>query len=185
MKQKLRIIIVLLVLIISKSFSQGRQEWGTKFDYNLNVEEDAKVILADNYNHYLFTIANKHGMMPQHDIIIRKFDQKNKLVNTFKQNFPNKDTYTLYNYLGSYELGKDRIVVFIDSYSNKTKKKEIHRIIFDKTTDTFITTLIVGYTFESLSKSGTAFVTASQNGRYYGVVYTKFSNKKIEANHCL
>jgi hypothetical protein len=174
MKKQLRIITVLLVLILSKSFSQGKQEWGSKFDYNLKVEEDAKVILADNYNHYLFSIANKHGMMSQHDIIIRKFDQKNKLVNTFKQNFPNKDTYTLYNYLGSFELDKNRIVVFIDSYSNKTKKKDIHRVIFDKTTETFTSTLIVGYTFESISKSGTAFVTASQNGRYYSVVYTKF-----------
>ncbi len=185
MKKQLRVIIVVLVLILSKSFSQGKQEWGPKFEYNVKVEEDAKVILADNYNHYLFSVVNKHGMMAQHAIIIRKFDQKNKLINTFKQDFPNKDTYTLYNYLGSYELGKDKFVVFTDSYSNKTKKKEIHRIIFDKTNDTFTTTLITGYTFESISKSGTANVIASQNGRFYAVVYSKFSNKKIaEVNEC-
>lgn len=185
MKKQVRLFIVLMILIASNSFSQGKQEWGSKFDYNPKVEEDAKVILADNYNHYLFSAITKHGMMAQHEIIIRKFDQKNKLVNTFKQNFPNKDTYTLYNYLGSFELDRNRIVAFIDSYSNKTKKKEIHSVIFDKTTDTFTTTLIVGYTFESLSKSGTAFVTASQNGRFFSIVYSKFSNKKIaEVNEC-
>jgi hypothetical protein len=184
-KQGILFAMLLLLVHTTNVIAQEKIEWGTKFDYNVKTEEDPKVVLADNYNHYLFTIVNKHGMLAQHEIIIRKFDQKNKLVNTFKQNFPNKDMFTLYNYLGSYELGKDKIVVFIDSYSNKTKKKEIHRVIFDKTTDTFTTTLVVGYTFESLSKSGTAFVTASQNGRYFGVVYSKFSNRKIaEVNEC-
>jgi len=87
--------------------------------------------------------------------------------------------FTLHNFLGSYELGKDKMVFFIDSYSNKTKRKAINRIIFDKTTDKFTTTLIVDYTFESITKSGTATVVASQNGNYFGVVYSKFTNRKI------
>jgi hypothetical protein len=185
MKKYLKITALVMLLSTAKLFAQPKAEWGPKFDYDVKTEEDPKIVLADNYNHYLFTIANKHGMMAQHTIIMRKFDQKNKLINTLKENFPNKDTYTLYNYLGSYELGKDKIVIFIDSYSNKTKKKDIHRVVFDKNNDTFTTTLIVSYTFESLSKSGTAYVVASQNGRYFGVVYTKFSNRKIaEVNEC-
>ncbi|MGV3696768.1 hypothetical protein [Flavobacterium sp.] len=180
MKKNLRITALLMLLITAASFAQQpKVEWGPKFDYDVKLEEDAKIVLADNYNHYLFSVANRHGMMSQHTINMRKFDQKNKLVNTFKENFPNKDTYTLYNYLGSYELGKDKMIIFIDSYSNKTKKKDIHRIVFDKNTDTFTSTLIVSYTFESLSKSGTAYVVASQNGRYFGVIYSKFSNRKI------
>ncbi|WP_445454793.1 hypothetical protein [Flavobacterium sp. 25HG05S-40] len=185
MKKQLTISALMMVLTTVTLFAQPKLEWGTKFDYDVKLEEEPKVVLADNYNHYLMSIVNKHGMMAQHGIIIRKFDQKNKLVNTFKQDFPNKDTYTLYNYLGSYEIGKDKVVVFTDSYSNKTKKKEIHRIIFDKTTDTFTTTLIVGYTFESLSKSGTAYVVASENKSYFGIVYSKFSNRKIaEVDEC-
>lgn len=180
MRKQLRFTALLMLLVSSVSFAQQpKAEWGPKFDYDAKVEEDAKIVLADNYNHYLFSIANKHGMMAQHSIIIRKFDQKNKLINTIKENFPNKDISTLYNYLGSYEVGKDKIVIFIDSYSNKTKKKDIHRVVFDKNTDKFTATLIVSYTFESLSKSGTAYAFASQNGRYFGIVYKKFNNRKI------
>jgi hypothetical protein len=179
MKKYLGIFTLILVLASATTSAQIKKEWGSKFDYNVNLEEDPKVVLADNYGHYLFSVVNKHGMMAQHGIIMRKFDQKNKLVNTFNQDFPEKTMFTLYNYLGSYELGKDKIVIFIDGYSNKTKKKSIHRMIFDKTTDKFTTTLVVDYTFESLSKSGTATVLASPNGNYFGIVYSKFSNRKI------
>jgi hypothetical protein len=185
MKKQFRIAVLIMILATATMFAQTKIEWGSKFDYDVKLEQDPKVVMADNYNHYLISIANRHGMMAQHAVTIRKFDQKNNLVNTFKQDFPNKDTYTLYNCLGVYELGKDKMVIFTDSYSNKTKKKEIHRIIFDKNTDTFSTTLIVGYTFESLSKSGTAYVVASQNGAYFGVIYSKFSNRKImEVDEC-
>lgn len=185
MKNQLRITALLLILITVKVVAQPKMEWGSKFDYDVVNEVDPKVVMADSYNHYLISIVNKHGMQPLHTVIIRKFDQKNNLVNTFKQDFPNKDTYTLYNCLGTFELGKDKVVIFTDSYSNKTKKKEIHRIIFDKNTDTYTTTLIAGYTFESISKSGTAYVVGSQNGAYFGVVYSKFTNRKIaEVDEC-
>lgn len=185
MKKQLRFFTLILVLTSAMVSAQIKKEWGAKFDYNVALEEDAKVVLADNYNHYLMSVVNKHGMAAQHQIIIRKFDQKNNLVNTFNQDFPEKTMFTLYNYLGSYEIGKDKVVVFTDSYSNKTKKKSIHRIVFDKKTDKFTTTLIVDYDFESLSKSGTASVVASPNGNYFSVVYTKFSNRKIaEVSEC-
>lgn len=186
MKKNLRIFTLILVLTSTLLSAQIKKEWGSKFDYNVNLEEDPKVVLTDNYGYYLMTAVNKHGMMAQHQIIMRKFDQKNNLVNTFTQDFPEKTMFTLYNYLGSYELGKDKIVIFTDGYSNKTKKKSIHRIIFDKTTNAFTTTLVVDYTFESLSKSGTATVVASPNGNYFGIVYSKFTNRKIaEVDDCL
>ena len=185
MKKYLQFFTILLFSVSSLVSAQIKKEWGGKFDYEIKLEENPKVVLVDNYNHYLATIVNKDGMMAQHGIIMRKFDQKNNLVNTFTQDFPDKSMFTLHNFLGSYELGKDKVVFFIDSYSNKTKKKSINRIVFDKTTDKFTTTLIVDYTFESLSKSGTATVVASQNGNYFGVVYSKFSNRKIaEVDEC-
>ena len=186
MKLHQKIVTILLISLVSIVSAQIKKEWGAKFDYEIKLEQEPKVVLADNYNHYLSTIVNKDGMMAQHGIIMRKFDQKNNLINTFTENFPDKSMFTLYNFLGSYELGKDKIVVFTDSYSNKTKKKSIHRIIFDKKTDKFTTTLLVDYTFESLSKSGTASVVASQNGNYFGIVYSKFSNRKIaEVAECI
>ena len=185
MKYHLKFFTIWLFFASSILSAQIKKEWGAKFDYEIKLEQDPKVVLVDNYNHYLMSIVNKDGLMAQHGIIMRKFDQKNNLINTFTENFPDKSMFTLYNFLGSYELGKDKIVVFTDSYSNKTKKKSIHRIIFDKTTDKFTTTLIVDYTFESISKSGTASVVASQNGNYFGVVYSKFNNKKIaEVDEC-
>lgn len=185
MKRYLNLSIIILLSSFSAVTSQIKKEWGARFDYEIKLEQDPKVVLADNYNHYLMTVVNKDGMMAQHGIIIRKFDQKNNLLNTFTQDFPDKTMFTLYNCLGSYEIGKDKVVLFTDSYSNKTKKKSIHRIIFDKKTDKFTTTLIVDYTFESISKSGTASVVASLNGNYFGIVYSKFSNKKIaEVSEC-
>jgi len=185
MRKELRFLTLIMLVASTVVSAQIKKEWGAKFDYDIKNEIDPKVVMADNYNHYLFSVVNKDGMMAQNQVIIRKFDQKNNLVNTFTQEFPYKDMFTLHNYLGGYEVGKDRIVVFTDSYSNKTKKKEIHRIVFDKNTDTFTTTLVVGYTFETLAKSGTAYIIASQNGNYFGVVYTKFSNRKIaEVSEC-
>ena len=185
MKKLLKFFTLLFLCYSSLVSSQIKKEWGGKFDYDIKVEQNPKVVLVDNYNHYLATIVNKDGLLAQHVIIVRKFDQKNNLVNTFTEDFPDKSMFTLYNFLGSYELGKDKVVFFIDSYSNKTKKKSINRIVFDKTTDKFTTTLIVDYAFESISKSGTASVVASQNGNYFGVVYSKFSNRKIaEVDEC-
>ena len=181
---KNKIALLLLLFVSTTIFSQEKREWGTKFDYDEKKEKDLKVVLVDNYNHFTVSVINiDGGMMPTNQIIIRKFDQKNQLVNTFTQEFPYKDVSTLHNYLGSFELGKDKIVVFTDCYSNKTKKKEIHKIIFDKKASEFTTTLITEFTFESLSKSGTTFAIPSHNKNYIGIVYSKFANKKIAEEH--
>jgi hypothetical protein len=182
---KSNILIVIIALISATVFGQVRKEWGAKFDYDQKNEQDPKVVLLDNYNHYMLTVINVDGMQATNQIILRKFDQKNNLVNTFVQEFPNKDMFTLHNYMGSFEIGTDKVVVFTDTYSNKTKKKEIHKVVFDKKSQTFTTTLVVGYTFESISKSGTANVFGSQNGAFIAVTYQKFSNRKIaEETEC-
>ncbi|HKO77962.1 MAG TPA: hypothetical protein VJU52_12120, partial [Flavobacterium sp.] len=183
---KIRIISLMLLFVSITTFGQIKKEWGEKFDYDDKKEIDPKVVLADNYNHFMFSVINiDGGMMSTNQIIIRKFDQKNQLVNTFVEEFPYKNAFTLHNYLGSFELGNDKLVIFTDCYSNKTKKKEIHRIIFDKKTSAFTTTLVAEYTFESLSKSGTVYLIPSQNKNYIGIVYSKYSNKKIaEENDC-
>ncbi|TDE51444.1 hypothetical protein [Flavobacterium sp. GT3P67] len=181
---KTKIVAIFFLLISISGFSQIKRELGTKFDYNGKDEKDLKVVLVDNYNHYMFSVINiDGGMMPTNKLIIRKFDQKNQLVDTFTEEFPHKDVFTLHNYLGSFEIGNEKLVVITDTYSNKTKKKELHKITFDKKTGTFDTTLISEHTFESLSKSGTAYAMVSQNKNYIGVVYSKFANKKVAEEH--
>ena len=175
----------LLFFIISITmFSQLKKEWGSKFDYDEKKETNPNVVLVDNYNHYMVSIINiDGGMMPTNQIIIRKFDQKNQLVNTFIEEFPHKNVFTLHNFLGSFELGTDKLAIFTDCYSNKTKKKEIHKIIFYKKKSTFTTTLVAEFTFESLSKSGDANIRSSQNKNYISIIYGKYNNKKIEENY--
>jgi hypothetical protein len=172
--------IILFFLMSVSIFSQSQKVWGTKFDYDYKTEVDPKVVLVDNYNHFMVSVINiDGGMLPTNQIIVRKFDQKNQLVNTFTTDFPYKDVYTLHNYLGSVELGADKLAIFTDCYSNRTKKKEIHKIIFDKKTNNFTTTLVSEFTFESLSKSGVVYFRTSQNKKYISVIYGKYSNKKI------
>lgn len=182
---KTKILLFLFLLSGVYGFSQITKEYGTKFDYDLK-EIDHKVVLVDNYNHFMSSVINVDGgMQPINKIIIRKFDQKNQLLETFTEEFPYKDVFTLHNYLGSFELGNEKLVILTDCYSNKSKKKEIHKITFDKKTGTFDKALVAEYTFESLSKSGTTYAMVSQNKNYIGVVYSKFTNKKIaEENEC-
>lgn len=181
---KTKITVLFLLLISLTSFSQIKREIGTKFDYNSKEELDLKVVLLDNYNHYMFSVINKDANMQSvNKIIIRKFDQQNQLVETFTEEFPYKDVFTLHNYLGSFEISNEKLIVLTDCYSNKTKKKEIHKITFDKKTGTFKTDLLATYTFESLSKSGTTFAMASQNKNFIGIVYSKFANKKVAEEH--
>jgi hypothetical protein len=182
---KTKIASFLFLLVGLTAMGQTQKEIGTKFDYDAS-EIDLKVVLVDNYNHYMSSVINvDSGMKSVNKIIVRKFDQKNQLVETFTEEFPYKDLITLHNYLGSFELGNEKLVVLTDCYSGKTKKKEIHQITFDKKTGLFDKKVIAEYTFESLSKSGTTYAMVSQNKNYIGVVYSKFANKKIaEENQC-
>lgn len=64
-------------------------------------------------------------MLRDNRIIIRKFDQKNKLVETFTKVFNPEDVSYLNNYLGSFESSTDKIIAITESYSKKSLKKEI------------------------------------------------------------
>src|SRR6476469_7525813 len=119
---KTRIASLICVMAGVTMMGQIKKEWGPKFEYNQKNETDLKVALVDNYNHYMSSVINiDGGMMPTNEIIVRRFDQKNQLINTYTENFQYKDPYTLHKYLGSFEIGTDKLVYFTDCYSNKTK----------------------------------------------------------------
>ena len=72
---------------------------GSKFDFDQKSEIEPQIVLADNYNHYMLSILNRDGMQSMHKVVLRKFDQKNLLVDTFSKDFA-IDMFTLHNYRG-------------------------------------------------------------------------------------
>lgn len=175
-----------LVLFLAISANAQTKLWGTKFDVDFKSEIDLQLVMKDNYNYYLASVINRDGMMASNQVIIRKFDQKNQLVDTYIQKFPLPDVFTLHNYLGGYASGEDKYVVFVQSYSNKTKKNQVDKVVFDKKAATFTTTTIAEFDIVSLMKSGTMFTMQSQNGNYIGIVYQKHNTKKEpEENECI
>jgi len=174
---KLKLVSLFFLMVFSLLSAQNPTVIGEKFDFDTKFEKDPQLVLKDNYNHYLFTIKNRDGMLADHHIVIRKFDQKNQLVDTFIQDFA-INIFTLHNYLGAYELSNDKLVTFIESYSNKTSKTELYKYIFDKNSGKFTSTVIASYPIISLSKSGSFSVSKSENNQYFGIVYQKYSTKK-------
>ncbi|MEO0037676.1 MAG: hypothetical protein RIQ59_887 [Bacteroidota bacterium] len=176
----------LAILVLTTAIGQSKVEWGSKFDIDTKSEQDMQLVMKDNYNYYLASVVNKDGMVAQNQVIIRKFDQKNQLVNTFTQNFPQADMFTLHFYKGSYEIAGDKFVVFAHSYSSKTKKAQLDKIVFDKKSGTFTTTTLFEYPILSASKSGDLFVMRSENSKYIGIVFQKYSTKKDpEESDCI
>ncbi len=171
-------LIVFSLFISAISFGQPKYEWGEKFDFNVNEEVNPQLVLADNYNTYLLTTTNIDGMLSSHKITIRKFDQKNQLVNTFNQELKKLDIGTLYNFLGWKEISANQVVVFAESYSGKEKKKDIYKYVFDKSDGKFTTSLVVSYPIESAMKSGTSVLKVSENGRYIGFINERDGSKK-------
>lgn len=183
---KLKLFISTALLVVTSMIGQSKVEWGTKFDVDTKNEQDMQLVMKDNYNYYMASVVNHDGMLAQNQVIIRKFDQKNQLVNTFTQNFPLVDMFTLHFYKGSFQLGDNKFVVFTHSYSNKTKKAQVDKIVFDKTTGTFTTTILFEYPILSFSKSGDIYTMRSENGKYIGIVFQKYSTKKDpEESDCL
>ena len=186
MKTIFKSFLLLFVILNFTSINAQTKLWGTKFDIDFKSEIDLQLVLSDNYNYYLASVINVDGMMASHQVIIRKFDQKNQLVDTFIQKFPLPDMFTLHNYLGGYQSGDDKFVVFTQGYSNKTKKNQIDKIVFDKKSGTFTNTTIAEFDILSMSKSGTMYSMMSQNGNYIGIVYQKYNTKKDpEENECI
>ena len=171
---------VFISLCITFSFAQNTVV-GPKFDFDQKSEIDPRIVLADNYNYYLFSIINRDGMMAKHEIVFRKFDQKNQLIDTYKQNFA-IDLFTLHNYRGGFELDNNKLVVFVESYSNKRKVSELIQYTFDKKTNAFDTKVVVSYPIESLSKSGDFSVSQSPSKQYFGIIYKKHNTKKEPEN---
>lgn len=166
-----------LLLCISLAFGQNN-DFGTKFEFSTKYEKDAKFVLKDNYNHYLFSALNVDGMLAKNQLLLRKFDQKNVLVDTYIHDFAAKDRTTLNNYLGFYEIGNEKIVAFTESYSGKLKKKELFKHVFDKKTAKFETTLLATFEIESLMKSGTTLFRKSESGNFIALDFIPRKEKE-------
>ena len=178
--------IVAFFVLLSLTFSTAQNVvTGAKFDFDQKSETDVQLVMADNYNIFMMSVVTVVGIQAKHSIIIRKFDQKNQLVDTFTKDF-SIDLFTLHNYRGGFEINNNKVVVFIESYSNKRKASELMQYTFDKTTSAFDTKVVASYPILSASKSGTFSVSRSQNGSYFGIAYQKTDSKKEpEESDCL
>ena len=175
---KVKLIVLLLCCLVGSTFAQT-PEWGEKFDFDPKNELEPKFVLTDNYNYYLLTVVNKYGMMSSNQIILRKFDQKNALMETITHPFPVLEGGgTLHNFLGSYAIGTEKAVVFTQSYSGKSKRDEVYQHVFDKTSKKFTSTMLMGFPIVSNSKSGDVKVKQSQNGAFFVVNYKAANSKK-------
>lgn len=172
-----QIVFILLVSFFTVLQAQNIN-YGDKFPFNPEFEKEAQFVLADNYNTYLFSQVNEHGMQSEHDVIVRKFDQKNALVDTFVFEFPGLGTSTLYNFLGVYQRNENQVVAYIHAYSGKIGKMEVHAIVFDKTSDSFTENLIFSHSIDSNSKSGDVSFPISENGQFSALVYTPYAKRK-------
>lgn len=141
------------------------------------VEMEPALVMADNYNHYLMTYTDQVGMLNSHTTILRKFDQKNQLVNTYSYNWPKIDDATLYNYLGMVEERNGKVAVLTYTYSGRARKSEIVKHEFDKTTAAFTSTPLMKMDIENSYRSGQAYFSQSVNGNYIAVVFTKYRAK--------
>ncbi|MEJ7610626.1 MAG: hypothetical protein WKF88_05540 [Ferruginibacter sp.] len=160
-------------------FGQQAPEYGNGFDFKYEEEQEPKLVLTDSYNAYLLTYINTNGILSKREIIIRKFDQKNQLVDTYKKTFPEIDNGTLYNYIGSAAMpGNNKVVIFTESYTGKSDKQDLYRHIFDKATGSFTTSLVKSFPMESVNKKGVFQFELSENNRFIGIVNVKNSTKK-------
>lgn len=174
---------LLLLFGFGTTFAQ-QAEWGSKFDFDAKNELAPKFVLVDNYNYYLLSVLDRIGMMAKSEIILRKFDQKNNLVETTKHALPVLDSGTLHNILGSFAIGNEKAVVFTQSYSNKAKKNDLYKHVLEKSTGKFTSTLIASYPILSAMKSGSVTVKQSDNKMYFVLNYQVHSSKKEpDVNH--
>ncbi len=169
---------LLLLLFPFTLLAQVNHEYGSTFTYDLKNEKHAELLLVDNYNTHLFSVTQVDGIMASHKITIRKFDQKNQLVDTYEQAFQSLDASTLFNYLGYKSINNNQAAFFAESYSGKANKKNIYSYLFDKTSGVFSTELVASFPIESAMRSGTTEMKISENGKYIGLLNKKFATKK-------
>ena len=174
----------LLLLLVGFANAQNNVK-GENFDFDKVNEQEPQVVLADNYNHYLFSVLNKDGIQAGHKLILRKFDQKNQLVDTYTKDFA-IDLYTLHNFFGAYEIDNSTIAIIVESYSNKRKINELFKYTFDKKTGQFSSSVLISQSSTEDKKFGSFNVVQSQNRKFIGITYTPKSKKKEpEITDCL
>lgn len=173
---KFKTAITLMLGCISLGFAQLKGEKGMPFKPDAD-ELEPEVVLADNYNHYLYTYMNKDGMMNSHQSIMRKFDQKNQLVDTYAYQWPKIDQGTLFNYLGVVEERNGKVATVTYTYSGRAKKSEIVKHEFDKAAAKFTSIPLLQLDIENSFRSGEARFAQSTNGNYIAVVFTKYRAK--------
>ena len=169
--------LILALFLVNITFAQVTYEYGDNFEYDTKAEQDPKFVLKDNYNHYMLSVVIVDGMMARRQMIMRKFDQKNQMVEMLTYDFPKFDIATLYNYLG-YAEANGKVAVFTQTYSNKAKKSVISVHVFDKATSQFTTTELNSTPILSAMKSGTVSMQTSDNGRNIGINYTMHQAKE-------
>ena len=158
---------------------------GDNFEFDKEFELNPQIVLADNYNHYLFSVTNRDGMKAGHKLTLRKFDQKNQLIETFVKDFA-IDLFTLHNFHGAYEIGNSKIAFIVESYSNKRKVNELIKYVFDKETGQFSSNIITSHSSTDAKKFGSFSVTKSQNNQFIGITYeTRNKKKEPEITECL
>lgn len=177
-----KILYVAFILGSIALFSQVKKVESNTFDIDGIHEKDYRLSLVDDYNQYLTSYINTDGLMansyPHKKILVRKLDQKGNFMELFVKDYANKTNGFLHNYLGSIEIGKDKIIFFTEEYSGQNKKKEIFQHIFNKKDSQFTTTSIATFSIESATKSGTTRLSFSPNGNYVAIYNDRFSNKK-------
>ncbi|MFD2552170.1 hypothetical protein ACFSQP_10115 [Bizionia sediminis] len=172
---------VLVSLLFASLLHAQQINYGPQFPFNPETENDLQFVLSDNYNSYLFSQINMHGMQSKHALILRKLDQTNTLVATYEHTFPGMGASSLYNFLGVYQRNANQLVAYTHAYSGKMDKMEVYEIVFHKTTNTFAERLIFSHPIESNSKSGNVAFKVSENGLYAGLIYTPYAKRKEPA----
>ncbi|WEK21741.1 MAG: hypothetical protein P0Y49_11410 [Candidatus Pedobacter colombiensis] len=179
------IYIILFVLAFAK-ISVAQEGNTNKFEFDSKNEKDPQFVLKDNYNYYLMTIMDAYDIAAGHVMILRKFDQKNVVVETFKYEFPKIDEKALYKYLGFAESENGKVAVFVQVYSGKALKSEIYKLEFDKATAKFTSTMLASSPIVSAMKSGGVYLEKSDNGKNVAINYHSYRIKGMpDQNHII
>ncbi|MFD0751654.1 hypothetical protein ACFQZS_16000 [Mucilaginibacter calamicampi] len=170
---------ILAACFANLSLAQMQNQYGEKFTFDVKNEKDAHFVLQDNYNTYLLTNLNVDGIGAGHQMIVRKFDQKNTLVETFTFDYPKIEPLgTLYDYLGYAEsAATGKVAVFAEAHSGNAAKSIIYKFEFNKATSKFTSTVLAENSIASLMKAGNAYAERSLNGKYIAVNYHNYRDK--------
>lgn len=173
-------IITSLVLMSAVAFGQKKNVYGDAFEFNSKYEKDIKLVLADDYNQYVFSDINEDGYStyPHKKILMRKLDQNGNLIDTYIKDYANKTNGVLHNYLGSIEVSKDQFVIFTEELETKVNRKEIFQHVFNKKDGNYTTTSVAKLFTEGGLKMGTTYLRFSENGKYVAIVNDRSVSKK-------